>query len=644
MLCLLVAALLVSSCTTGPTPTSTPEPTAVQVDRPRFETTDCWFEEPSGQDVECGYLTVPEDRRQPQGKTIQLAVARFKSDSANPEPDPIVYLEGGPGGSPLRSLRGQFNALLAPLLDKRDLILLDQRGTGYSQPALDCPEYKEWAISVLDQDLSVEAAEAQGNAALLECRERLIGEGVNPDAYTSAENAADLNDLRLALGIDEWNLYGISYGTRLALTAVRDFPEGLRSVVIDSVVPLQSNLFTELPASGARAFDVLFAACAADADCDAGFPDLRTVFFDLVDELNASPVTFPMKLKSGEAVTVLFDGDGLLGTIFQSLYATSLIPLLPRLIYEVRDGNYRLVSALQSAFMTQLDDISFGMHYSVQCGEEAPFGTPEELNAVYAQYPEYRGLGGLGTFDLCKAWDTSPAAAIENQPVASDIPTLVLAGEFDPITPPAWAELAAETLRNSYFYTLPHSGHGASLTGGECPRAIVLDFLDDPSRAPDTSCIASDMATLAFAPPVDDLRLTLDSFAEPTLGLRGVVPEGWKQLGPGTYTPTGSITDQTAIIQQAAPLPKDSLLRLLQTQLEQSGEEVTLEETGTRTAGELEWTLYTAEVSIASIDLALTEAGGITYFVVMQSVVDERDALYDALFLPAVDALQPLEQ
>jgi pimeloyl-ACP methyl ester carboxylesterase len=635
---ILISSIVLAACAT-PTPTTTPSPTA-QPDAPRFEAADCPFDEPLGQDVECGYLIVPEDRAQPGGKTIRLAVARFRSDSARPAPDPIVYLEGGPGGSPLRALIPQFGILFAPLLEKRDLILIDQRGTGYSQPALDCPEYKEWTLSALDQNLSAEQAEELGNQAMLECRERLASSGVNLAAYDSAANAADLDDLRRALGIEQWNLYGISYGTRLALTVLRDHPEGIRSIVIDSVVPLQADLYVETPANGARAFEVLFDACAGDSACNAAFPDLKHVLFDLVDRLNQSPATFPIRLKSGEKVEMLLNGDGLMGVMFQSLYATSVIPLLPRLIYEVRDGNYALAGALQSSFLSQLDDVSYGMHFSVNCEEEAPFNAPEQLEATRQQYAGYRVFGGMGIFDLCKAWGSPAAGSIEDQAVGGDAPALVLSGQFDPITPPAWGRLVAETLPSSFYFELPNAGHGASLTE-DCPREMVLAFLDDPATPPDSACTESDMAALAFARPQQALEVKLAPFAEASMGLRGLAPEGWVEVAPGSYTPSGSLTDQTAVVQQAGPVAKDMLLRLLTAQIEQSGFQVEFEPAGSRAANGLEWSLYTAEASIASLDLALAEQGGVTYIVLLQALVDERAALYDKLFLPLVDALQP---
>ena len=634
----LILAILLSACDSQ-TPTATPNPTP-QPGVPRFEEADCPFDVPAGQTAECGYLVIPEDRSRPDGKTIQLAVARFKSDSSEPAPDPIVYLEGGPGGSPLRSFIPQFNVLLAPLLEKRDLILIDQRGTGYSQPALDCPEYKEWSLSVLDEDLSAERAEALGNQVLLECRNRLASTGVDLTAYDSAENAADLNDLRLALDIEQWNLYGISYGTRLALTTMRDFPEGIRSVAIDSVVPLQTNLYTEIPGNGARAFDVFFDTCTADSDCNTAFPDLRRVFFDLVDQLNETPVKFLVKLRSGEKVDALLNGDGLLGLMFQSLYATSIIPLLPRMIYEIRDGNTALIAALQGEFLAQLDDISFGMHYSVQCDEEVPFSTPDELAAATQAYPEYRSISGPGIFDLCRTWGSLPSEPVENQPVASDVPTLVLSGEFDPITPPRWGELAAETLRHSFYFELSGAGHGASLTE-ECPRSILLAFFDDPATKPEASCIADEMAEVVFAGPVEEFDVQLVSFTEDSMGISGVAPEEWIEVGPGTYTPTGSLTDQSVIVQQARPIQPDAFLDLLTASIEQSGAKTTFEKIDSRTANGLEWSIYNAEASIAAIDVALAESEGVTYIVLLQSVIDERDALYAAVFLPAVDALKP---
>ena len=247
-----------------------------------FESAQCQFEIHPGQTVDCGYLTVPEDRSQPDGPTIRLHVAIFRSHSDNPAPDPIVYLEGGPGGQALEAASLVFNRRFAPFLADRDLIMFDQRGVGYSEPALDCQELIDLTYETLAQDLSPEEILALSTEAIRSCRDRLVSEGVNLAAYNSAESAADLNDLRLALGYEEWNLYGISYGTRLALTTMRDYPQGIRSVILDSTYPLPVSINTETPANFDRALNVFFGGCATDPAGSEAYPDLETVFWELV--------------------------------------------------------------------------------------------------------------------------------------------------------------------------------------------------------------------------------------------------------------------------------------------------------------------------------------------------------------------------
>jgi pimeloyl-ACP methyl ester carboxylesterase len=268
-----------------------------------------------------------------------------------------LTLEGGPGGSPLRSLVGQFGVLFGPLLKNNDLILFDQRGTGYSQPVLDCPEYNQLVLDTLDQYLSIKEAEEVSNAALLKCRDRLIKDGVNLAVYNSAQNAADIEALRQALNLSQINLYGISYGTRLALTMMRDFPQGIRSVTLDSVLPPQEDLYATTVTNGARALNALFDACAADAACNAAYPNLRQTFFDLKQRLDDAPVTFPVTVPDGSKQDMLLNGDSLVGLVFQGMYATSLLPAVPRLIVDIRDGNYALAAGLQSALLDQVERI-----------------------------------------------------------------------------------------------------------------------------------------------------------------------------------------------------------------------------------------------------------------------------------------------
>ena len=639
LLGLVLISVVLSACATPPTPALAP--TAAPTGVPRFEPADCWFKGASAEraEVECGYLIVPEDHTQPAGPTLKLAVARFRSDSSQPEPDPIVYLEGGPGGSPLRSFMPQFDVYFGPLLKKRDLILFDQRGTGYSQPALDCPESIQQTMDMLPKNLTATQSEELSNQALLACRARLIKEGVNLAVFNSAQNAADIASLIKALNLEQINLYGISYGTRLALTAMRDVPQGLRSVVIDSVFPPQVDLYSQLPVNGARAFETLFSTCAAEPACNTAFPNLKPEFFALVDRLNQQPITMTLTLYSGEQQVALVNGDGLIGLVFQALYSTPLIPSIPRLIIDLRDGNYALAAGLQVELLASLDKVSSGMQQSVQCSEEIPFDHSADLEAALKQYPQYGALAAKGQYAFCSAWGVPTADAKENQPVTSRIPTLIFSGGFDPITPPAWAALTAKTLTPSYYFNLPRGGHGASLSE-ECPRSILLAFLDNPTAKPDAACIDATMLKTHFAVPLKPGDIKLTAFTEPSLGISGVAPDNWQKVSLGTYTPSGQLIDQTALLQQAGPIQPSMFLNLMKTQLAQSGIKTDFAETGTRAANGLTWKLYAATVSIAGIDIAIAEGDPLTYFVLLQSPIGDRAVLYTAVFLPAIDALK----
>ena len=490
---LLIVAIAAIACGGGTTPTVAP------AYEPTFEAAECQFAIPTGHTAECGYVIVPEDRARPAGRVVRLHVAVFKSESEIASPDPVVYLEGGPGGNALELLWLTFDRYYRPFLADRDFIIFDQRGTGYSEPALDCPEYVEMVYDTLDDNLSVKAEAGRVSEAVAACRGRLESAGVNLAAYTSAENAADLNDIRRAMGYSEWNLYGISYGTRLALTAMRDFPEGIRSVILDSTYPLEVDLYETLLPNAHRAFTVLFEGCAADPTCDAAHPGLEEVFYQLFQELDDAPAALTIEHPiTRERFDALLTGDRLIGLLFQALYSTEITRSLPRTVFDARAGNFHMVTIIQGILLWQLDFVSVGMHLSVQCGEEVSFSSGKALEAAADAYPRLRGvIDREPILDQCETWGAKKADRIENQPVSSDIQALVLAGEYDPITPPEWGRQVAGNLSSSFFFEFPGVGHGASLAG-PCPLGIALAFLDDPEVEPRSSCIA-DMRGPAFS-------------------------------------------------------------------------------------------------------------------------------------------------
>jgi pimeloyl-ACP methyl ester carboxylesterase len=662
--------MLLTGCgqpTTSPTPTEvapeptsttepTPEPTvtteATQEPVATFEEAPCPFELPSGhvegETVECGHLIVPEDRADPDSRDIRLAVAIFRHPDGAPEPDPIIYLEGGPGGSPLKVRVPNFDASFGPIFAaNRDIILFDQRGVGFSEPALDCPAFTELYLDLLDFEVDGELLTAQEILdrkveAFMACAEDL-SMVADLSAYNTVANAADVNDLRLALGYDQVNLYGSSYGTRLALGVMRDFPEGVRSVVLDAPYGPEVDIYLDTPSSFDRALTVLTKECAADDACNAAYPDLRTVLFDTVDQLNESPASFEViHPLTRESYTKLLDGDGLTELVFRSLYDTAMRPLLPQAIYDAGEETFTSFLPTAMSDILRQDIKSWGMYFSVLCNEEISFSTWEEFEAVVADYPKFAGffagfeVGGLA-YAVCPGWDAGQADARENEPVTSDIPTLIMTGEYDPIVPPGWGQRAAETLTNSYFFEYPGMGHGTSI--GDCPRSMMLAFLDDPATAPDDACIAV-LEIAPFVVPVEAADIELEPFTSEELGISGVVPAGWTEARPGIFARASSAVDMAVLLLDVVPMSAEDFLDIV---TEQYGLEERPESTGAREANGLTWSLYTFKVQGVSRDLALAESEGLTLIVILRSAPNERDVLYEAVFLPVVDALAPIE-
>jgi pimeloyl-ACP methyl ester carboxylesterase len=466
---------------------------------PEFVETDCLFDLPG---VVCGVLVVPEDRSDPAGNQVELAVAIILSRSAEPAPDPVIYLEGGPGGA---AIFGIEDLMRHPIVEERDLIVFDQRGNGFSLPSLNCPELEEEAED------GVQA-----------CRDRLIEEGVNLDAYNTAASAADVNDLRVALGYDQVNLWGISYGTKLALTTLRDFPDGIRSVVIDSVYPPEIEDLAQQATAFVGAYQALFDRCAEDADCSAAFPDLEFVFYDTVAAYNEAPMY--IETEDGE---VELTGDEILAQLFQALYDSERLPYLPYALdllsysddvdalvdgYDILTGAYRPddsgaelpPSAVEEspdvqAITDELGDISDseGQAYSVDCSEEYQLTDVDAAYAAAEQAPEevvgYL-VGGIDSaLNDCAIWNVQTAAVRENLRVSSDLPVLILSGLMDPITPPEAGESASLGLTGSQVVVFPTAGHGISFTdtdAGACAKSLVTTFLDDPITLLDTACVA----------------------------------------------------------------------------------------------------------------------------------------------------------
>jgi pimeloyl-ACP methyl ester carboxylesterase len=440
-----------------------------------LESAECPFDKPGDFEITCGFLIVPENHTRPDSREIELAYAIVQAAEDEDRP-PIVYLAGGPGGSAIDDFVSDPDGWRYPFTRSRDLILIDQRGTGYSWPSLDCPELAE------EVEFSDENPERV-------CHERLLDEGIDLTAYNTAENAADVAALRDALGIASWDLLGISYGTRLALTIIRDHPEGVRSAVLDSVFPPNADTPGDEALAPYWSLQRLFDECATDDYCADVYPDLETVFLETVDALNQTP-------EDGVY------GDDFAFLVTNALNETDLISLVPFVIYAVSEGDTAALDEISTGesgfnyprFQEEEDrSDSEGMYNSVICHEEYIFNN---YNAVETQLvsavPEAIEAALLqpvaDLFQVCSFWGAGTAAAVENEAVSSDIPVLILAGQYDHATPPEWASLAAETLSNVYVYEFPGAGHSL-LSGVNCAISITAEFLDSPEQEPDSGCI-----------------------------------------------------------------------------------------------------------------------------------------------------------
>ena len=450
---------------------------------------DCAFALPEGvvlgENVRCGVLNVPENR-QSESPDISLPVLVVESEADNDE-DALVLLNGGPGQPAQELLSAFFGSPAGGALSaERDVIFFEQRGTGFAEPALAC----DAELNVLAEDPAYQVAniieETQlETAALQTCGERLSAEGIDLSAYNTQESAADVAALAEALGYEQLSLFGTSYGSRLALNVARKYPEILRSMVLTSVAPPDYPIGS-VPAYAEEVLVSLSADCAADEMCSATYPDLDSVFTEVYDTLESTP----LMLESG----VLFGGESLIASLYELLYGASGETSIPALIYALREGEDEATRAFLSKVLNSEEargDLQrHGMKTSVNCADEKPFMSEyASLNAVARA--ELRSLSVISESqfgDLCANWPTAELPTEHFEPVTSSVPTLIISGTYDIATPPSLARATAEALGNATLVELRGLGHNTLNRAGECGFALMLGFLSTPESELNTAC------------------------------------------------------------------------------------------------------------------------------------------------------------
>ncbi|MBI5291236.1 MAG: alpha/beta fold hydrolase [Chloroflexi bacterium] len=475
----LVATLALAACVGASAPTATPAPA--------IALTPCQLSAPGSAarfKAKCGTLTVFENRAAAAGRTINLRIAVLPAISRSPAPDPLFFLAGGPGQAATESfveLRVAFDKINR----MRDIVLVDQRGTGGSNP-LHCQASPDDPESLDDAALS---------RWLAACLQQLPGD---PKLYTTSIAMDDLDAVRAALGYNQINLYGVSYGTRAALAYLRQYPQRVRAVVLDGVVPSDIALGLDAARDAQHALDLIFQRCAADSACAAAFPSLPGEFQSLLETLQANPPRVTVRHPfSGVPTTIALTRSTVAGTVRLLSYTAETAALLPLLIHNAQSRqDYTELAAQAMMLQGQLNNsLSPGMAYSVQCAEDAPFlDAAEAARANASAYLQNLLTDGLG--QVCALWPRGDIPADFKQPVSSNVPVLLLSGEADPVTPPDNAAHAAATLPNSLQLVAPGQGHNVVYRG--CIPKVMTAFVESGSVSGlDAACVG-DLAPVPF--------------------------------------------------------------------------------------------------------------------------------------------------
>ena len=427
-------------------------------------------------DAYCGTYKVFENRDTRQGRTIDLKIVVLPALGNEPHPDPLFFLAGGPGqgaAEMARPLRELFRRVQAD----RDIVLVDQRGTGKSHP-LNCKSEDD-SLATLSESLET------GMARIRKC---MVGLDADLRLYTTPVAMADLNEVRDYLGYDQINIYGGSYGTRAALVYLRQYEPTVRSVILDGVAPTDMRLPLFFARDAQRSLDRLLADCEADDVCRGKYPDLANRLRTLVRSLDASPakvrLTHP---RTGIAEDVSVDGEFVVNVLFGALYAPLTSTLLPELIARAERHDFQGLLALALANEGTGQNMAIGMQLSVVCAEDYPQITQDQIDHAAAGTVFQTHLL-KARLEACEFWPKGEITSAYYEPVKSAVPTLVLSGDLDPVTPPQWGESVIPHLSRSRHIVVPATGHGAIMSG--CGMRIATQFINAASVDNlDTTCL-----------------------------------------------------------------------------------------------------------------------------------------------------------
>lgn len=438
-------------------------------------------------DARCGTLRVFEDRVRGTGRSISLAIVVLPALSDDDRADPLVFLAGGPGQGAAK-MAPLIRAAFSRIQRHRDIVLVDQRGTGRSHP-LNCEP----------KDDSLKSLLADDDVSLARLRECLDGYDADPRLYTTTVAMDDLEDVRSFLGYSKVNLYGGSYGTRAALVYLRQHPQSVRSVILDGVAPTDMRLPLFAARDAGRALDQVLVDCEKDAGCAAAYPGLRVKVTEMLSRLERSPVEVTLiHPLAGTPEKVTVTPRVIAGALLSGLYSTATASMVPLLLERATRNDFQSLIALALAG-DQSENMSTGMQLSVLCSEDASQVDDDDVTQASSHSLFGRHLAA-GQLAACRLWPRGSVPAAYFEPVVSEVPALVLSGDLDPVTPPAWGEAVVRHLRNGRHFIATATGHGVATT--PCGLRVVEDFLDKGSASQlDASCLTAPRRPPFFVTP-----------------------------------------------------------------------------------------------------------------------------------------------
>lgn len=444
---------------------------------PRIEPCDCAFKSDSGLKTTCAYLIVPENRNKPAGKTIKLPFIYVESPNPNKKKDPVLFTGGGPGSSSLGIVQFAHRRIF---MQNRDFIAFEQRGTYYALPRLSCDEISEAIKKAYRDNLPKDSMILDG---VKRCRENLVAQGIDLSGYNTVESAADIEDLRVALKIDSLNLFGVSYSGGLMLTVLRNYPSGIRSLILDSPLPEFINIDEEEILNFNEALHTIFTKCESDSADKKLYGNLEEKFRKYFSSIGGK--TFSINyLEKGkkDSIKINYTRNELVASLENTIFNFSKIKDIPFIITEMIRGNHLpyIKEVLDGIFNGTGPS---GMRLSVYCSDKMAYANERMINEQFRIHPYVTGAGFFindVNMAMCKCWQVPPIAAEIKKPFYSNVPVLLGAGDTDPSCRELYNDMIFHFMPNSQRLLFIGRSHAPLI--GRDGNIFIAKFLDDPYK------------------------------------------------------------------------------------------------------------------------------------------------------------------